>query len=140
MVSPSMLTSITARTVNQKTTPLGIPNRFNQSEIDSRPCSILIESKLGPSLLIYRDFRAVKCSISLEITLTYFFSQHRKFQLLCFGHTKTLITMRKWPPLICQDIAAPLIISDQIAALADDRHFHHAGLPVCRNILFRFTD
>src|SRR5690606_28356738 len=34
-----------------------------------RPHSILIESKLGPSLLFYRDFRAVKCSISLEITL-----------------------------------------------------------------------
>ncbi|MGI9360355.1 MAG: hypothetical protein ACR2O7_02105, partial [Parasphingorhabdus sp.] len=50
-------TSITARTVNQKTTPLGIPNRFNQSEIDS-------------SLLFYRYFRAMKCSISLEITLT----------------------------------------------------------------------
>src|SRR5690606_36236976 len=48
--------------------------------------------------------------------------------------------MRKGPPLICQDIAAPLIISDQIAALPDDCHFHAAGLPVCRNILFRFTD
>src|SRR5690606_23575087 len=35
----------------------------------SRPCSILIESKLGPNLLFYRDFRAVECSISLEITL-----------------------------------------------------------------------
>src|SRR5690606_9762591 len=35
----------------------------------ARPCSILIESKLGPSLLFNRDFRAVKCSISLETTL-----------------------------------------------------------------------
>src|SRR5690554_6904927 len=38
-------------------------------QVRTRPCSILIESKLGPSLLFYRDFRAVKCSISLEITL-----------------------------------------------------------------------
>src|SRR5690554_3570535 len=39
--------------------------------VRSRPCSILIESKLGPNLLFYRDFRAVKCSISLEITLIF---------------------------------------------------------------------
>src|SRR5690606_22214023 len=45
MVSPSMLTSITARTVNQKTTPLGIPNRFNQSEIDSRGYSFRTSSE-----------------------------------------------------------------------------------------------
>src|SRR5690606_17747769 len=37
--------------------------------LPTRPRSILIESKLGPSLLFYHDFRAVKCSISLEITL-----------------------------------------------------------------------
>src|SRR5688572_31652444 len=38
-------------------------------QVRTRPCPILIESKLGPNLLFYRDFRAVKCSISLEITL-----------------------------------------------------------------------
>src|SRR5690606_835966 len=42
------------------------------SDLKARPCSILFESKLGPSLLFCRDFRAVKCSISLEITLEFF--------------------------------------------------------------------
>src|SRR5690606_10125868 len=42
----------------------------------TRPCSILIESKLGPNLLFYRDFQAVKCSISLEITLALRLDKH----------------------------------------------------------------
>jgi hypothetical protein len=36
MVLPSMLTSIPANILNQIKRQLGIPNRFNQSEIDSR--------------------------------------------------------------------------------------------------------
>src|SRR5690554_4179397 len=53
MTLPSMAVVVTANSLGATT----------------RPCSILIESKLGPNLLFYRDFRAVKCSISLEITL-----------------------------------------------------------------------
>jgi hypothetical protein len=37
MVLPSMLTSIPANMLNQIKRQLGIPNRFNQSEIDSKP-------------------------------------------------------------------------------------------------------
>src|SRR5690554_3831041 len=45
------------------------PHSSRTMGLETRPCSILIESKSGPNLLFYRDFRAVKCSISLETTL-----------------------------------------------------------------------